>query len=156
MSLNLSQLTPNPGSRKPRRRIGRGEGSGRGQTATKGMKGQSSRSGENRMIGFEGGQIPLIRRLPKRGFNNYNFTIRYSVVNVGNLEERFKTGDKVTVDGLRSCGLVNETGAKVKILGRGSLTKKLSVEAHAISASAKQAIEKAGGQVTIITSGQAV
>ncbi|MEK6544838.1 MAG: 50S ribosomal protein L15 [Elusimicrobiota bacterium] len=154
--MNLSQLTPNPGSRKPRRRIGRGEGSGRGQTATKGMKGQSSRSGENRMIGFEGGQIPLIRRLPKRGFNNYNFTIRYSVVNVGNLEERFKTGDKVTVDGLRSCGLVNETGAKVKILGRGSLTKKLSVEAHAISASAKQAIEKAGGQVTIITSGQAV
>src|SRR5688572_15177147 len=142
MTLSLSQLKPARGSRHRRKLLGRGEGSGHGQTATRGMKGQRSRAGDGKMVGFEGGQVPLIRRLPKRGFNNAHFHKKYQAVNLEQLELHFSSGAKVTAEELNKLGVVRRK-MPIKILGTGKLTKKLTICVEAISASAKEAVEKA-------------
>ena len=140
----LSELKPKPGSRHSKKRIGFGEGSGHGGSATRGMKGQRSRSGDGKKLGFEGGQTPLLRRIPKRGFNNKNFTVRYEVLNLDVLEAFFKSGVEVTPAAMAAEGLVSVKGL-VKVLGGGKISKALKVTAHAFSTSAKSAIEGAGG-----------
>ena len=132
-----------------RKRIGRGPGSGNGKTAGKGHKGQNARSGGGVRPGFEGGQLPLYRRLPKRGFNNYNFRTVYATVNVSDLE-RFDEGTEVTVELLKNAGLVNKELDGVKILGNGELSKKLTVKANKFSETAKQKIENVGGTTEVI------
>ena len=134
---------------KNRKRIGRGPGSGTGKTAGKGHKGQNARSGGGVRPGFEGGQLPLYRRLSKRGFNNYNFRTVYATVNVSDLE-RFDEGTEVTVELLKSVGLVNKELDGVKVLGNGELTKKLTVKANKFSNTAKQKIENVGGTTEVI------
>ena len=150
----LSHLTPAPGSRKPRKRIGRGQGSGHGGTATRGHKGAGSRAGARHRPWFEGGQMPLARRLPKRGFHS-PFRTEYQVVNVEMLNKlvtdgRVQTG-VVTPEVLLKLGVVSRAGAPIKILGNGDLTAKLDVTAHAFSKSATQKIESAGGKVQTIS-----
>ena len=130
-----------------RKRIGRGIGSGTGKTAGKGHKGQKARSGGKIRRGFEGGQTPLYRRIPKRGFNNI-FTVEYACVNVSDLE-RFEDGTVVTLDLLLNEGVVRKSLAGLKVLGNGNLTKKLTVEAKKFSNSAKEKIEKAGGKIEV-------
>jgi large subunit ribosomal protein L15 len=147
--MKLNQIADKPGARKNRLRIGRGIGSGMGKTGGRGGKGQTARSGSSIRIGFEGGQMPLIRRIPKRGFNNARFTVRYSPVNVGDLE-KFDNGARVDETALRAVGLANGKSAGIKILGNGELSKKLSVSASAFSASAKAKIEAKGGTVQIV------
>lgn len=145
--MELSDLKPAPGSRKKRKRVGRGPGSGKGKTAGRGMNGQLSRSGGGKKAGFEGGQTPLARRLPKlRGFTNRN-RVEYVPVNVGRLEEAFEAGD--VVDGASLCkkGIVKRSHALVKVLGDGDLTKALTVKVDKVSSSAKEKIEAAGGKV---------
>ena len=132
------------GANKKKRIIGRGQGSGRGTTAGKGNKGQKARSGGKTYVGFEGGQMPLYRRLAQRGFSNYPFKKEYQVVNLSELEKRFDNGAAVDVAALYAKGLVKGP-VPVKILGNGELSKKLTVKVPAISASAKEKIEKAGG-----------
>ena len=134
---------------KDRKRRGRGPGSGNGKTAGKGHKGQNARSGGGVRPGFEGGQLPLYRRLSKRGFNNYNFRTVYATVNVSDLE-RFKDGTKVTIELLKESGLVKKELDGVKILGNGTLTKKLTVKANKFSDSAKEKIETVGGTIEVI------
>ena len=134
---------------KNRKRIGRGPGSGTGKTAGKGHKGQNARSGGGVRPGFEGGQLPLYRRLSKRGFNNYNFRTVYATVNVSDLEA-FDEGTVVTVEVLKNAGLVNKELDGVKVLGNGELTKKLTVKANKFSATAKQKIENVGGVAEVI------
>jgi large subunit ribosomal protein L15 len=134
------------GANKRKRIIGRGQGSGRGTTAGKGNKGQKSRSGGKTYIGFEGGQMPLYRRLAQRGFSNYPFKKTYQVVNLGEINKRFSDGDVVDEAALVKCGLIKGTGP-VKVLGDGELDKKLTVKIGALSASAKEKIIKAGGEV---------
>lgn len=138
--MKLHELKPAPGSKRTRKRVGRGPGSGNGKTAGRGHKGQKSRSGYSRRAGFEGGQMPLIRRVPKRGFTNI-FRTEYSVINIADLEE-FE--GPVSPTTLLAKGKVRK-GRKVKILGNGELTKAVTVQAHKFSASAKQKIEAAGG-----------
>jgi large subunit ribosomal protein L15 len=134
------------GGRKDRKRIGRGEGSGRGKTSGRGHKGQRSRSGFSLRPGFESGHVPLYRKLPKRGFSNYNFRTEYSIVNVGDLE---KVGsDSIDREALVQAGLVRSSSKLIKILGEGDVTKALSVTADKFSSSAREKIEKAGGTVT--------
>ena len=147
--LRLNTLKPAPGSRHRRKIIGRGEGTGMGgKGSTRGFKGQTARSGDRSMRpGFEGGQIPLIRRIPKRGFNNKDFKNFFETVNVGDLEAVFPAGD-VTVEAMKKARLVRRS-LPVKILGDGDVTKKFSIHADAFSASAKAKIEKAGGTITI-------
>ena len=140
-------LSAPEGANKKRRIVGRGSSSGRGTTAGKGNKGQQSRSGGKTYVGFEGGQMPLYRRIAHRGFSNYPFKKEYSVVNVALLEEKFSDGDTVNKESLLEKGLVAKANALVKILGTGDLTKKLTVEVDKVSASAKTKIEKAGGSV---------
>jgi len=145
--MNLSNLTPAAGSVKSRKRVGRGQGSGRGGTSTRGHKGAQSRSGYSRKIGFEGGQMPLQRRVPKFGFKNPN-RVEYVGVNLDVLQElveKFKLS-AVDFDTLKSHGLVSKNDL-VKILGRGELTSKVEVKAHAFSTTAQQAIEAAGGSI---------
>ena len=132
-----------------RKRIGRGPGSGHGKTAGKGHKGQNARSGGGVRPGFEGGQLPLYRRLSKRGFNNYNFQTVYATVNVSDLE-RFDEGTVVTVEKLKEVGLVNKELDGVKVLGNGELSKKLTVKANKFSETAKQKIENVGGTIEVI------
>ncbi|MDO4395036.1 MAG: 50S ribosomal protein L15 [Mycoplasmatota bacterium] len=132
-----------------RKRIGRGPGSGTGKTSGKGHKGQNARSGGGVRPGFEGGQLPLYRRLSKRGFNNYNFRINYATVNVGDLE-RFAEGTEVTKELLIETGLVKKELDGIKILGNGDLTKKLTVKANKFSSSAKAKIENVGGTTEVI------
>lgn len=132
-----------------RKRIGRGPGSGTGKTSGKGHKGQNARSGGGVRPGFEGGQLPLYRRLSKRGFNNYNFRINYATVNVGDLE-RFAEGTEVTKELLIETGLVKKELDGIKILGNGDLTKKLTVKANKFSSSAKAKIENVGGTIEVI------
>lgn len=132
-----------------RKRIGRGPGSGTGKTSGKGHKGQNARSGGGVRPGFEGGQLPLYRRLSKRGFNNYNFRINYATVNVGDLE-RFAEGTEVTKELLIETGLVKKELDGIKILGNGDLTKKLTVKANKFSSSAKAKIENVGGTTEAI------
>jgi len=147
--MKLNGIKDNDGSTKARIRVGRGIGSGKGKQSGRGGKGQTARSGSSIRIGFEGGQMPLIRRIPKRGFNNTRFTIAYSPVNVGDLNQ-FEDGARVDETALRSVGLANGPKLGVKILGTGELTKKLVVVVTAISASAKTKIEAKGGSVELI------
>ncbi len=147
--MRLHNLKPRPGSKHRRKRLGQGESSGRGKTAGRGGKGQTARSGSSIRIGFEGGQMPLMRRIPKRGFNNAQFTTAYSPVNVADLNQ-FENGARVDETALRSVGLANGPLLGVKILGTGELTKKLTVVVSAISASAKTKIEAKGGSVEIV------
>ena len=143
--MKLNQLTATPGSTQERKRIGRGYGSGNGKTAGKGHKGQNARSGGGVRPGFEGGQFPIYRQHPKRGFNNYNFATRYAIVNVKDLN-RFVDGTVVDMEMLRAAGLVRKPLDGLKVLGNGELTKKLTVKAAVFSAAAKAKIEAAGGQ----------
>ena len=136
-------------SRKPRR-VGRGTGSGRGKTSQRGHKGFGSRSGSSMSPVFEGGQMPLIRRVPKRGFNNKTFADVVIGINVVDLENGFNVGDKVTPETLTSKGIVKKVFDKIKILGDGELSKSLEVSAHAFSAGAQKKIEAAGGKVTLL------
>ena len=146
--MNLHDLSPSPGSRKARKRIGRGPGSGTGKTAGRGHKGQKSRSGYSRRVGFEGGQMPLIRRVPKRGFTNI-FKKDIQVVNVDDLN-RFRKGTTVTPELLKRERLIRRIGDGVKILARGELKTELTVSAHYFSAQAKQKIEEQGGKIEVI------
>jgi large subunit ribosomal protein L15 len=141
----LHDLSPVPGSHRDRKRVGRGPGSGTGKTAGRGQKGQKARSGGSIPAGFEGGQMPLHRRIPKRGFHNRN-RVEYQVVNVGDLSG---LSGEVTLSTLRSAGLVGSLRKPVKILGNGDLDVALQVTAHAFSASAKKKIEGAGGTVAV-------
>lgn len=141
-------MRPRPGSRHRVKRLGCGESSGHGKTSGKGHKGQKARSGGSIRLGFEGGQMPLIRRLPKRGFNNAAFHKTYSLVNLDDLNQ-FKAGTTVNEQALRDANLVRGRTAGLKILGGGELKHGLTVEADKFSASAREAIEKAGGTVTV-------
>ena len=147
--MRLDELKPAPGSHHRRKIVGRGIGSGHGAQSTRGMKGQRSRSGFGGMTGFEGGQMPLIRRVPKRGFRHTMFDDNFGVVNVGDFEKHFKAKGAVNLETLKDAGFVKGC-AKVKVLGDGELTKALTVHAHAFSASAKEKIEKAGGKIEIV------
>ena len=147
--MELHHLSPAPGSTSVAKRKGRGAGTGNGKTAGRGHKGQKARSGGGVRIGFEGGQMPLARRLPKVGFNNI-FATQYAIVNVADLEAAFNAGDVVDTEALKAKGLVKKTLDGVKVLGNGELTKALTVKAAAYSASAKEKIEKAGGKAEVM------
>lgn len=149
MELQLHDLKPAPGARRARRRVGRGIGSGLGKTSGRGQKGQKARSGGGKGPYFEGGQMPLQRRLPKRGFNNARFAKEFAVVNVADLA-RFEAGTTVTPELLKETGLVGRIKDGVKILGDGELTAALTVQAHAFSKSAVEKIEAAGGKAEVI------
>jgi large subunit ribosomal protein L15 len=142
--MRLHTLTNRPGARHRRKRLGQGESSGHGKTSGRGGKGQTARSGSSIRIGFEGGQMPLIRRMPKRGFNNARFTIKYIPINLESLNH-FDEGARVDQAALRKTGLANGPLSRIKILGNGELKRKLTVVANAFSATAKEKIEKAGG-----------
>jgi len=146
--MKLHELKPNPNSTKNRKRLGRGTATGQGKTAGRGMNGQKSRSGGGVRPGFEGGQMPLYRRLPKRGFTNI-FGTQYSELNVEDLN-RFEDGAEITPEMLKSEGLLKKQLDGVKILGNGDLAKKLTVKAHKFSKSAVEKIEAAGGKVEVI------
>lgn len=147
--MRLHDLKPRPGAKHRRKRLGQGESSGHGKTSGRGGKGQTARSGSSIRIGFEGGQMPLIRRIPKRGFNNARHTIRYQAVNLSDLNQ-FDEGLKVDVGMMRKAGLANGTSHGIKILAKGELEKKLTVIAHAFSASARAKIEAKGGACEVV------
>jgi large subunit ribosomal protein L15 len=149
--MRLHDIKPRPGAKHRRKRLGQGESSGHGKTSGRGGKGQTARSGSSIRIGFEGGQMPLIRRIPKRGFNNKQFAVRYIPVNLDALE-KFDEGATVDEAALRSRGLANGRVKRLKILGDGELTRKLTVKAHAFSATARAKIEKLGGACQLIES----
>jgi len=146
--LKLHELKPAEGSTKSRKRVGRGNGSGLGNTAGRGDKGQKARSGGGVRPGFEGGQMPIMRRIPKRGFTN-NFGREYSIVNVCDLEERFESGAEVSIESLFAVGLVNKVKDGVKVLGDGDLTKSLTVRVQKVSKTAAEKITAAGGKVEV-------
>jgi len=146
--MNLSTLKAPRKSSENRKRVGRGMGSGMGKTSTRGHKGQKSRSGARQMRGFEGGQMPLHRRLPKRGFTNI-FRIEYEVVNLGRLADLGES--EITPEVLRKAGVVTSKKTLVKVLGQGELSKALTVHAHKFSKSAREKIEKAGGKVLVVS-----
>ena len=148
--MNLHELCPAEGSRKKKKRLGQGLGSGKGKTAGKGHKGQKARAGVSIKANFEGGQMPLARRIPKRGFSNFRFAVRYEIVNVADLEERFDAGSEVTAEALYALRLISGADKPVKILGVGELSKNLTVHANAYSASAANKIEAAGGKAEVI------
>ena len=145
--MKLHTLAPNKGAKHRVKRLGCGESSGHGKTSCKGNKGQKARSGSGTRVGFEGGQMPLHRRLPKRGFNNINFKTKVEVVNLAQIEKAFNDGDIVTEEALRLAGLINRACEVVKVLGQGELTKKVTIAVGTISASAKEKVEKAGGSI---------
>jgi large subunit ribosomal protein L15 len=147
--MSLNNLRPPRGARRDRKRVGRGPGSGHGKTASRGSKGAQSRSGFRFKRGFEGGQMPLHRRVPKRGFHNL-FRVEYAVVNLDTLAEVFDAGSSVTPELLRERGLVRKASAPVKVLGRGDITKQLTVHAHKFSGSAAEKIAAAGGAAELI------
>ena len=147
--MKLHELSPAEGSVKEGFRKGRGAGSGNGKTAGKGHKGQNARSGGGVRPGFEGGQLPLYRKLPKRGFNNFRFAKQYAVVNVQSLN-KFADGDVVDCAALLNAGVLNNVYDGVKVLGEGELTKKLTVKAAVFSASAKEKIEAVGGKTEVV------
>lgn len=147
--MRLHDLKPRPGAKHRRKRLGQGESSGHGKTSGRGGKGQTARSGSSIRIGFEGGQMPLIRRIPKRGFNHARFATRYLPVNVGELNG-FDDGARVDEAALRAAGLANGRADGVKILGEGELTRKLTVSASAFSVSAKAKIEAKGGVCELV------
>lgn len=143
------EITKIAGANKQRKRLGKGSGSGHGKTSGKGHKGSLSRAGAGGKLGYEGGQMPLFRRLPKRGFNNYRFVRKYEVINVSQLD-RFEDGADVDVKSLFSAGLVDSTSSKVKVLGDGELTKKLNVCVHKFSKTAQNKILSCGGVVKVV------
>ena len=146
--MRLNNLKPRPGAKHRVKRLGCGESSGHGKTSGKGHKGQKARSGGSIRLGFEGGQMPLIRRLPKRGFNNSAFKTQYAVVNLDELEV-FDAGSQINEQLLREKGLISGKFDGLKILGRGEITKNLTVEADKFSESARQKIEQTGGSVVV-------
>ena len=150
MAIGLNNLHPTKGSTHKKKRIGRGPGSGTGKTAGKGNKGQKSRSGYSQKIGFEGGQMPLQRRLPKRGFTNI-FKTKWLEISLAKLEANFNAGDEVTPQILHERGLIKKAKHDLVILGNGDFTKSLKISAHRFTKSAKEKIEKAGGSITEIT-----
>lgn len=147
--LKVHNLKPTKGSKHKRKIIGRGHGSGHGQQSTRGHKGHKSRSGYHLAGNFEGGQMPLIRRIPKRGFNRFS-TDFIKAVNVGILNSKFNDGDTVNIDSMLKKGIIKRQNSTVKILGEGKIEKKLEVHAHAFSKKAKEVIEKAGGRTVIL------
>ena len=147
--MKLNGLKYNEGSKKDIKRLGRGSSSGTGKTSGRGENGQKSRSGGGVRVGFEGGQLPLYRRLPKRGFSNAMFKKTYAVINVSDLN-KFEEGTEVTPELLFEMGIIKKQLSGIKVLGNGELTKKLTVEAVKFSKSAKEAIEKAGGKVEVL------
>ncbi|MBR0197814.1 MAG: 50S ribosomal protein L15 [Kiritimatiellae bacterium] len=144
--MELNNLTNTPGARQRRKRVGRGCGSGMGKTSTRGHKGQAARKGHKQKLGFEGGQMPLVRRLPKRGFNNARFNAKALGVNLSDLEKNFESGAEITVATLAAKGFNDQKRPKVKILATGEVTKKFAVKVPC-SAAAKAKIEAAGGSV---------
>lgn len=149
-TIRLHRLTPTPGSRHRRKRLGDGSGSGHGQTFTRGQKGQRSRSGDGKQVGFEGGQTPLFRRIPKRGFSNSAFRVAYQVISVADLERVFGNQKEVQIESMKMHGLIHGKTPRIKILGEGELKHALKIKAHAFSKSAKEKIEKAGGVAEVI------
>ena len=147
--MELNELKYTTGSVKNNKRVGRGTSSGHGKTSGRGQKGQNARSGGGVRPGFEGGQNPLVFRIPKRGFNNYEFETKYAIINVGVLNN-FKDGTEVTPELLKEMGLVKDMKDGLKILGNGEITKKLTVSAHKFSKIAKDKIENAGGKAKVI------
>ena len=146
--MNLNELVPAPGSRTKPYRKGRGIGSGNGKTAGKGHKGQNARSGDGVRPGFEGGQMPLYRRLPKRGFKNV-LAVKYSEINVSTLD-KFEDGAEITPELLQESGLIKKLNDGVSVMGNGEITKKVTVHAHRFTKTAKEKIEKAGGKAIFI------
>jgi large subunit ribosomal protein L15 len=150
MTISLHNLHPNPGATKTKKRLGRGRGSGTGKTSGKGVKGQKARPGHHgARFAFEGGQMPMPRRIPKRGFKNMN-RVEMFPVNVATLEQLFDAGASVDLATLQAKGLIPKRIEHIKILGEGDLTKKLSIKAHGASAVAKEKVEKAGGSIEIV------
>lgn len=147
--MKLHTLAPNEGATKTRKRVGRGTGSGLGKTSGKGHKGQNARSGGGVRPGFEGGQLPLFRRLPKRGFSNALFKTEYAVINLSDLN-KFEDGAVVTPELLKDMGLLKKQLDGIKVLGNGKLERKLNVRAHKFSSKAKEEIEKLGGKTEVI------
>ena len=147
--MKLNELKYTDGSKFEAKRKGRGTSSGMGKTSSRGQKGQNARSGGGVRLGFEGGQNPLFRRIPKRGFNNYNFRVRYAVINVSDLN-RFEDGSEITPELLKEMGLVKKQLDGIKVLGNGTLDKKLTVKASVFSETAKEKIEKNGGKAEVI------
>ena len=147
--MKLNNITPTEGAFKERKRVGRGTGSGLGKTSGKGHKGQNARSGGGVRVGFEGGQLPLFRRLPKRGFSNAKFKIRYVTINLSDLE-RFAEGTEVTPTLLKEMGVIKNSLDGIEVLGNGKLTKKLNVKANKFSETAKKEIEALGGTTEVI------
>lgn len=147
--MKLNTLKPAEGATKARKRVGRGPGSGIGKTAGRGENGQNSRSGGGVRIGFEGGQTPLFRRIPKRGFSNARFKKVYAIINLDDLN-KFEDGAEVTPEILKDMGLVKKQLDGIKVLGNGTLEKKLTVKANKFSKTAKEAIEKTGGKAEVI------
>ena len=148
--MKLHELSPAEGSVKAGFRKGRGAGSGNGKTAGKGHKGQNARSGGGVRPGFEGGQLPLYRKLPKRGFNNSKFGKQFAIVNIETLQSKFNDGDVVDASALLAAGIIETVFDGVKVLGNGELTKKLTVKAAIFSASAKEKIEAVGGKTEVV------
>ena len=147
--MSLNNIRPPKGAKHPKKRLGRGYGSGHGKTASRGHKGAKSRSGHRFKRGFEGGQMPLHRRVPKRGFHN-PFRVEYAVVNLDTLGEVFDAGSAVTPDLLRERGLIRDSRARIKVLGRGDIKKKLAVQAHKFSGKAAEKIAAAGGSTEVL------
>lgn len=147
--MELNELKYTTGSIKNNKRVGRGTSSGHGKTSGRGQKGQKARSGGGVRVGFEGGQNPLVFRIAKRGFNNYEFATRYAVINVSDLD-KFENGTEITPELLKEMGIVKKLEDGLKVLGNGTLTKKVTVKAHKFSKTAKEKIESAGGKVEVI------
>ncbi len=148
--MNLNELSPAPGSKKNRKRVGRGESSGWGKTAGKGSNGQKSRAGATINAAFEGGQMPLLKRVPKRGFSNARFKKDYAIVNLATLETRFEDGAEITPEIALENGAIRKLKDGMKVLGKGELTKKFSIKTNKISTSAKDKIIAAGGTVEVM------
>jgi large subunit ribosomal protein L15 len=153
--MKLNELQDNLGARKERTRVGRGMSSGRGKTSTRGQKGLGARSGGKVKIGFEGGQNPLYRRLPMRGFNNYNFTKNYTIINVGDLQrlvdtKRLTGKEVITIETLQQIGFTKKAHDGLKVLGNGELTTSLTIDAAHASKSAVEKVKKAGGELNIV------
>ncbi len=147
--MELNELKFTTGSNKTRKRVGRGIGTGHGKTSGRGQKGQNSRSGGGVRVGFEGGQNPLVFRIAKKGFNNYEFSTRYAIINMSDLE-KFEDGAEITPELLKEMGIVKDMKDGLKVLGNGELTKKLTVNANKFSKVAKEKIENAGGKAKVI------
>ncbi len=145
--MNLNEILSAAGRNKRPKRVGRGTGSGHGKTSGRGHKGYGARSGAKKRLGYEGGQTPMLSRIPKRGFNNANFRKEYQVVNVAVLEEKFENGERVDVEALVAANIINDLVMPLKVLGDGKIDKKLTVVASKFSASAREKITKAGGTV---------